>query len=85
MITIDNQQYNPEDLSDEAKSHLSHLAFIEAETRRCQMNINILNVARQRIGEMLKKALPVGAAVLPVPAPVAAPVVLEKAKAGKRK
>ena len=94
MITINNQQYKTADLSEEAKAHLAHLRFIDVEIQRCQMSVNVLTVSRQRIGELLQKALPkavnpvapaplpvaVAAPVpVPVPAPVAAPAPVEPA------
>ncbi len=73
MITIDNQQYKPEDLSEEARAHVAHLAFIEAEIRRLQMSVNVMNMARQRIGDLLKIVLPKTGSAVPVAAPAAVP------------
>lgn len=59
LITIDGQQYNPQDLSEESRAHLAHLAFIETELQRQQMAINVLRISRQKIGELLRATLPV--------------------------
>lgn len=98
MITINNQKYNPNDLSEDAKAHVAHLSYIDGEIRRCQMNINVLNIARRKIGEMLSTSLPATGqeAAAPEPEPVVAPApvapVLPESKAktkaktsGKRK
>ena len=77
MITINNQQYKTADLSEQAKAHLAHLRFIDAEIQRCQMSVNVFNISRQRIGELLQKALPKAVnpvAPAPLPVAVAAPV-----------
>ena len=92
MITINNQHYKTTDLSEEAKAHLTHLRFVDAEIQRCQMSVNVFKISRQRIGEMLKKALPALVAVAPAvpvqnPAavPATAPIAAKKPRAVKRK
>lgn len=72
LITVDGKQYDPAQMSDEARAHLAHLAYIEAELQRHQMGINVLNVSRQRIGDMLRSALPAGTEVAAAAAPAAA-------------
>jgi hypothetical protein len=68
LVTVDGKQYDPAQMSDEARAHLAHLAYIEAELQRHQMGINVLNVSRQRIGDMLRSALPAGSEVAAAPA-----------------
>jgi hypothetical protein len=77
LITVDGKQYDPANLSEEARSHLAHLAFIETELQRHQMGINVLKVSRQRIGDMLRAALPKDAGT------PAAPAVADAKPAGK--
>jgi septal ring factor EnvC (AmiA/AmiB activator) len=68
-------------MSDEARAHLAHLAYIEAELQRHQMGINVLNVSRQRIGDMLRSALPAGTEV--AAAAAAAPAAAAAKPVGK--
>lgn len=89
LITVDGKQYDPAQMSDEARAHLAHLAYIEAELQRHQMGINVLNVSRQRIGDMLRSALPAGtevaAAAAAAPAAAAAkPVVKSPGKSARK-
>jgi hypothetical protein len=84
LITVDGKQYDPAQMSDEARSHVAHLAYIEAELQRHQMGINVLNVSRQRIGDMLRTALPAGPEVAATSAaPAAAPAAAAAKPAGK--
>lgn len=80
LITVDGKQYDPANLSEEARSHLAHLAYIETELQRHQMGINVLKVSRQRIGDMLRAALPKDAGT---PAAPTAPAVADAKPAGK--
>ena len=80
LVTVDGKQYDPAQMSDEARAHLAHLAYIEAELQRHQMGINVLNVSRQRIGDMLRSALPAGSEVA---AAAAAPAAAVAKPAGK--
>jgi hypothetical protein len=81
LITVDGKQYDPAQMSDEARAHLAHLAYIEAELQRHQMGINVLNVSRQRIGDMLRSALPAGTEV--AAAAAAAPAAAAAKPVGK--
>ena len=81
LVTVDGKQYDPAQMSDEARAHLAHLAYIEAELQRHQMGINVLNVSRQRIGDMLRSALPAGTEV--AAAAAAAPAAAAAKPVGK--
>jgi hypothetical protein len=85
LITVDGKQYDPAKLSDEARSHVAHLAYIETELQRHQMGINVLKVSRQRIGDMLRNVLPAESEGTVAAAPVAAlaPAAPEAKPAGK--
>lgn len=80
LITLDGKQYDPAQMSDEARAHLAHLAYIEAELQRHQMGINVLKVSRQRISDMLRSALPTASEAA---ASAAAPAAPEAKPAGK--
>ena len=85
LITVDGKQYDPAKLSDEARSHVAHLAFIEAELQRHQMGINVLKVSRQRIGDMLRNVLPAESEVAAAPAaPEAKPAGKSSGKAARK-
>lgn len=81
-ITIDGQQYNPQDLSEEARAHLAHLAYIENELQRMQMGINVLRISRQKIGDLLRAALP--GTTPAAAAPVEAKAPAKSGKAGRK-
>jgi hypothetical protein len=83
LITVDGKQYDPAKMSDEARSHVAHLAYVEAELQRHQMGINVLKVSRQRIGDMLRSALPAGSEVAAAPVAAVAPAAPEAKPAGK--
>jgi hypothetical protein len=57
-ITIDNQAYNTDSLSDEAKNQLISLQFVDAELQRLQAQAAVLQTARQAYANALKAALP---------------------------
>ncbi len=58
-ITIDNQAYEFESLSDEAKAQLVSLQFCDAELQRLQAQAAVLQTARVAYGNALKATLPV--------------------------
>lgn len=58
-ITIDNQAYDLDTLSDEVKAQLVSLQFCDAELQRLQAQTAILQTARVAYGHALKAALPV--------------------------
>ncbi len=57
-ITIDNQDYDLETLSDEAKNQLVSLQFVDAELQRLNAQAAVLQTARLAYANALKNALP---------------------------
>ncbi len=57
-LTIDNVEYNIEDLSDDAKAQLVSLQFCEQELARLQAQAAALQTARIAYTNALKNALP---------------------------
>ncbi len=57
-ITIDNQNYELETLSDEAKNQLGCLQFVDAELQRLNAQAAVLQTARLAYANALKDALP---------------------------
>jgi cell division protein ZapA (FtsZ GTPase activity inhibitor) len=57
-ITIDNQNYELETLSDEAKNQLVSLQFVDAELQRLNAQAAVLQTARVAYVNALKAALP---------------------------
>jgi cell division protein ZapA (FtsZ GTPase activity inhibitor) len=57
-ITIDNQNYELETLSDEAKNQLVSLQFVDAELQRLNAQAAVLQTARVAYVNALKTALP---------------------------
>jgi hypothetical protein len=55
--TIDNQAYELESLSDEAKAQLVSLQFCDAELQRLQAQAAVLQTARVAYGNALKATL----------------------------
>lgn len=58
IITIDNQQYELDLLSDEVKGQLNSLQFVDAELQRLQAQAAVLQTARVAYSNALKAALP---------------------------
>ena len=58
-ITIDNQNYDVDSLSDEAKAQLSSLQFVDAELARLNAQAAVLQTARMAYANALNAALPV--------------------------
>ena len=58
-ITIDNQAYELETLSEEVKAQLVSLQFCDAELQRLQAQAAVLQTARVAYGNALKATLPV--------------------------
>ncbi len=58
-ITIDNQAYELESLSEEVKAQLVSLQFCDAELQRLQAQAAVLQTARVAYGNALKALLPV--------------------------
>jgi hypothetical protein len=59
QITIDNQNYDLDTLSDEAKVQLQSLQFVDAELARLQAQAAVLQIARAAYSKALQAALPV--------------------------
>ena len=57
-ITIDNQSYDLDTLSDEAKAQLQSLQFVDAELARLQAQMAVLQTARMAYAKALQAALP---------------------------
>ena len=57
-ITIDNQDYDLDTLSDEAKAQLQSLQFVDAELARLQAQTAVLQTARMAYAKALNEALP---------------------------
>ncbi|MDD2863641.1 MAG: DUF6447 family protein [Methylococcales bacterium] len=57
-INIDNQNYELETLSDEAKNQLVSLQFVDAELQRLNAQIAVYQTARLAYANALKEALP---------------------------
>jgi len=56
-ITINGQDYDSENLSDEAKSHVANLNFVQQELKRLQSQIAVLQTAQSAYSGALKNAL----------------------------
>jgi len=56
-ITIDGKEYDPNDLSDEVKSQLVSLQFVDSELSRLNARIAVLQTARHSYGEAIPRAL----------------------------
>ena len=56
-ITIDDVEYNTEDLSANGKAQLASLQFLEAQMRKLNSEIVVYQTARLAYVEALKKAL----------------------------
>lgn len=57
-ITIDNQDYNLDSLSDEVKAQLASLQFVDSELARLTAQTAVLQTARMAYANALKAALP---------------------------
>jgi hypothetical protein len=60
-IKIDNQEYNIDSLSEEAKSQLTNLHFVDSELARLNAQLAVFNTARVSYANALKSALPAAA------------------------
>jgi len=56
-ITIDDKEYETDDLSDEAKSQLISMQWSQNEIQRTSMHLAALQTARLAYGRALKEAL----------------------------
>jgi len=57
-ITIDNQSYDLDTLTDEARAQLTSLQFCDAELARLQAQTAVLQTARAAYAKALQAALP---------------------------
>ena len=57
-IKIDNQDYDLNTLSEEAKAQLAMLQFVDAELQRLTAHTAILQTARMAYSKALNEALP---------------------------
>ena len=57
-ITIDNQPYDLDSLTDQAKSNLQMLQVTEQEVQRLNLQLAIAQTARNAYASALKAALP---------------------------
>ena len=57
-ITIDNQSYDLDTLSTEAKAQLQSLKFVDSELARLQAQTAVLQTARMAYVKALQAALP---------------------------
>jgi septal ring factor EnvC (AmiA/AmiB activator) len=56
-ITIDEKEYETDDMSDEAKAQLQSLQFVDNEIAREQAKIATLQTARNAYAQALQKEL----------------------------
>lgn len=56
-ITIDNQEYVLDDLSDNAKAQLANLRVVDAEISRLQQQMAIAQTARNSYASVLRSEL----------------------------
>jgi hypothetical protein len=56
-ITIDEKDYDVDDLSDEAKAQVVSLNFVDAELNRLQLKVAAMQTARNAYGTALKSLL----------------------------
>ena len=57
-ITIDNIDYDLDQLSDDAKAQLASLQFVDQELARLQAQVAAMQTARMAYANALKAALP---------------------------
>jgi hypothetical protein len=58
-IKIDDKTYDVSTLTDEAKSQLASIQFVDSEIARLEANVAALRTARMAYSKALKEALPV--------------------------
>ena len=57
-ITINDQAYDSDSLSDDAKAQLVSVQFVDAELQRLNAQMAVLRTARTAYGNALQAALP---------------------------
>ena len=63
QITIDNKQYDLDNLSDDAKAQLASIQFVDSELARLQAKAAALQTARAAYSKALEAALPANDAI----------------------
>ena len=58
VITIDNKEYDLNDLSSDAKTQLASIQFVDAELARLQAQAAALQTARMAYSRALQELLP---------------------------
>lgn len=56
-ITIDEKEYETDDMSEEAKAQLQSLQFVDNELQRVQLKTAVLQTARNAYAKALQEAL----------------------------
>lgn len=56
-ITINDQEYDTDDMSDDAKAQLQSLQFVDNELTRLQLQTAAIQTARNAYAQALQKAL----------------------------
>ena len=56
-VTINNKEYNLDDLTDKAKENLASLQFVQNELKRQQAQIAVLNTAASAYSNALNKEI----------------------------
>ncbi len=56
-VTIDDKEYNLDDLSDTAKKLLASLQFAQSEIQRTQANLALMNTAASTYSNQLQQEL----------------------------
>ena len=56
-VKINGITYDFDALSEELKNHLKHLAFIDSEIERLALQMNVLRISREAIGQQLDSAV----------------------------
>lgn len=57
-ITVDDIEYNTEDLTDNGKAQLASLQFLEVQMKKLQNEISVYQTARNAYVAALKSELP---------------------------
>lgn len=56
-VTIDNEQYDIEDLSEDSKSYLEHVQNLQTKVDEANFNLQQLNVAKASFLALLKGSI----------------------------
>lgn len=57
MVQINGVTYEFDTLSDEVKTHLKYLSYIDSEIDRLKMQLGTFHLSREQVGRMLDVAL----------------------------